>query len=190
MEVCRLSSHRINGSLMPIHDELTRSGDGSGEDIASSLETSELDHAGTGTGSGIVHPSVHQDMQWVIGAGCSSSAPRHTLNIHLTHPHSSSSAPRCHISSLISSMSNYRSPSSHSVADSRLDPPSGVLFIIHHSGSATESDPGHSQVTEQWVRHPQYLADPPQQSHRQHALDLEFNLARVVLALAPRARHG
>ncbi|GJR64116.1 hypothetical protein Tco_0010181 [Tanacetum coccineum] len=44
------------------------------------------------------------------------------------------------------------------------------------------------EVTEQWVRHPQHMADPQQQSHHQHDLGLEHNLAKVVPALAPQGQ--
>ncbi|GKA10898.1 hypothetical protein Tco_0690331 [Tanacetum coccineum] len=63
----------------------------------------------------------------------------------------------------------------------------GVLIIISldlSSGSVWNIN----QVTVQWVRHHQHLANPHQQSHRQYALDLEHNLAKVVPALAPQGQ--
>nr|GEZ91102.1 putative reverse transcriptase domain-containing protein [Tanacetum cinerariifolium] len=44
------------------------------------------------------------------------------------------------------------------------------------------------KVTEHWVKHPQLMVDPQQQSHHQHALGLGHNLARVVPALDPQGQ--
>ncbi|GJT53034.1 putative ribonuclease H-like domain-containing protein [Tanacetum coccineum] len=89
--------------------------------------------------------------------------------------------------------------------NSSFDGSSYISFIYHHLQNSQQDPPrgpyrhpplglpqartlGHSQVTKQWMRHPQDLADPQQQSHHQHALGLEHILAKVVPALAPQAR--
>ncbi|GJR29439.1 hypothetical protein Tco_1105671 [Tanacetum coccineum] len=144
------------------------SGDDGGVDIARSQATSASDHNGVVAGKATTTESV--------GARRSSSSSSSSASMSMSSSSSSSDDPPPR-------------PLRHLLhqQDNRQDPPRGP-HRHPPPGPPQARTPGHSQVTKQWVRHPQHLADPQQQSHHQHALGLEHNLVKVVLVLAPQGQ--
>nr|GFD44340.1 hypothetical protein [Tanacetum cinerariifolium] len=54
------------------------------------------------------------------------------------------------------------------------------------NGSVSSADRAWSAAV--GVKHPQHMVGPQHRSHRQHALELEHNLVKMVPTLAPRGQ--
>nr|GFD17988.1 hypothetical protein [Tanacetum cinerariifolium] len=65
-----------------------------------------------------------------------------------------------------------------------------ILVVVQYAGCgggvAADSSVSNGSVTGQQVKRPQHMVGPQQRSRHQHALDLGYNLVKVVPALAPR----
>nr|GFC76440.1 hypothetical protein [Tanacetum cinerariifolium] len=60
-----------------------------------------------------------------------------------------------------------------------------ILAVVRYvgCGGGVAAD---SSVSNDFVKHPHHMVGPQQRSHCQHALDLGYNLVKVVPALAPQ----
>nr|GFC16285.1 hypothetical protein [Tanacetum cinerariifolium] len=175
-------------------------GDAGGEDIASSLTTSESDQAGTCTGAGIEILVVirYAGCGGVLNGSVSSADGAWSAAVEATTtelyelgapppppPHRPRS-PYHHTHHPLMTLPRHRRHLFHRW-DNQQDPPQGPRR--HRPLDALQDRTlEHTQVTRQQVKHPQHTVDPQQQSHHQHALGLGHNLARVVPALAPQGQ--